>query len=77
MIAQRNTSSTPVVINGEETLQAVMALLSQRPPTGALRWDCDICGMIHTGQLPLACESCGSTSLSRQSVLHREMNSHW
>jgi rubrerythrin len=77
MIAQRTTSTTPTVMNGEETIQAVMTLFSQQHPAGALRWDCDVCGMIHTGPLPLACESCGNGALSCQSVLHREMNNHW
>ncbi|HEY1351053.1 MAG TPA: hypothetical protein VGF67_15650 [Ktedonobacteraceae bacterium] len=77
MIAQRTTSATPAVMNGEETIQAMMALFSQQHPAGALRWDCNVCGMIHTGPLPLACESCGSRSLSRQSTLHCEMNNHW
>lgn len=77
MIAQRTTSYNPMGMNKEGTIQAVMALLSQRRPVDAPRWDCDVCGMIHMGQMPLACESCGSESLSRQSVIHHEMNNHW
>lgn len=77
MIAQRTTSSLPMILSREETVQAAMALLNQRQAVGAPRWDCDICGMIHSGQTPVACESCGSTSLSRHVVLHREMNNHW
>ena len=77
MIAQRTTSYHPLGMNEEGTIQAVMALLNQRRPAGASRWDCDVCGMIHMGQLPLACDSCGSASLSRQPVIHHEMNNHW
>jgi rubrerythrin len=77
MIAQRHTSSTSAVMNKEAMVQTVMALLSQRHPMDLSRWDCNICGMIHTGQRPLACESCGNNSLSHQSALHREMNNHW
>jgi rubrerythrin len=77
MIAQRNTSYSSAAINEEETMQAVLALLSQRHPVGVPRWDCETCGMIHLGPMPLKCESCASESLSRQSDLHCEMNNHW
>jgi rubrerythrin len=77
MIAQRNTSYNPMEINEEGTIQAVLALLSQRHPVSVPRWDCDVCGMIHTGQMPLECDSCGSRALSRQADLHHEMNNHW
>jgi rubrerythrin len=77
MIAQRQTGTTPAGMNEEAMIQAVMALLNLRHPVGVSRWDCDICGMIHTAHEPLVCESCGGTSLSHQSVQHREMNNHW
>lgn len=77
MIAQRHTSPTPAVMNEEAMVQAVVALLKQRHPLGVSRWDCDICGMIHTEHRPLTCESCGSSALSRQPAPQCEMNSHW
>jgi rubrerythrin len=75
MIAQRHTSQHPTRMNEESMLEAVMAWLNR--PVGAPRWDCDVCGMIHMGPMPLACESCGSRSLSRQADFHHEMNNHW
>ena len=42
------------------------------------RWVCEICGMIHTGAVPDACESCGtSTSLVHLEEWPYEMNSRW
>ena len=77
MIAQRSTGYNSMEMNEERTIQAVLALLGQRRPVGVPRWDCDVCGMIHIGQMPLACDSCGSHALSRQSEIHHEMNNHW
>jgi rubrerythrin len=77
MIAQRNTSYNPMEINEEGTMQAVLALLSQRHPVDLRRWDCEVCGMIHIGQIPLACDSCGNDQLAPQSDIHHEINSHW
>jgi rubrerythrin len=64
-------------INQEGTMQALMALLNQRSQVSLSRWDCDVCGMIHTGQMPLTCDSCGSELLTQQDDSHREMNSRW
>jgi rubrerythrin len=77
MIAPRNTSYNSREMDKEGTVQAVLALLSQRQPVSIPRWVCDVCGMIHTGATPLACESCGNELLTQQSDLHCEMNSHW
>ena len=42
------------------------------------RWVCEICGMIHTGVVSDACESCGApTSLVQLEEWPREMNSRW
>ncbi|HEY3992706.1 MAG TPA: hypothetical protein VGM01_07465 [Ktedonobacteraceae bacterium] len=77
MIAQRNTSYNPIEINEEGTINAVLALLGQRSHTRLSRWDCDVCGMIHMGHAPLACDSCGSKMLTQQPDVHAEMNNHW
>ena len=77
MIAQRNTSYNPMEINQEGAMQTVLALLSQRSTVSLARWDCDVCGMIHMGQPPLACDSCGSEQLTQHSAIHVEMNNHW
>ncbi len=76
MIAPGNTShqtnETP-----SNTRQAVLALLEHRQPVCIPRWSCDVCGMLHTGTIPLKCDSCGSELLSQQPEMHCEMNSHW
>ena len=77
MIAQRNTSSYPMGIHQEGTTHTIIALLRQQSRANLSRWDCDVCGMIHTGQPPLACDSCGSELLTQQSDTHTEMNNHW
>lgn len=77
MIAQRTTSYNPIEINEEGTIQAVLALLSQRHTVSIPRWDCEVCGMIHMGQLPAACDSCGSETLAQHTDIHIEMNNHW
>jgi rubrerythrin len=77
MIAQRNTSYNPIEINEEGTIHTILALLSQRPRVSLSRWDCDVCGMIHMGQPPLTCDSCGSELLTQQPDIHVEMNNHW
>ncbi|HEX7737238.1 MAG TPA: hypothetical protein VF458_20500 [Ktedonobacteraceae bacterium] len=77
MIAQRHTSYNPMEINQEGTMHTIMALLHQRSRVNLSRWDCDVCGMIHMGQAPLTCDSCGSELLSQQADIHVEMNNHW
>ncbi len=38
------------------------------------RWECEVCGMVHTGLMPAACDSCGKKgSLVHLPDLHREM----
>lgn len=76
MIAQRTTSYNPMEINQEGTMYTLMALL-QQSRVSLSRWDCDVCGMIHMGQAPLACDSCGSELLTQQPDIHIEMNNHW
>lgn len=77
MIAQRNINQNAMEINEKGTMQAILAALSQKPMAHTPRWDCEVCGMIHLGSMPLACDSCGSKLLVCQSHIHREMNSHW
>lgn len=53
-----------------------MRLLSQ--PAPEQRWVCEVCGMVHTGSAPAACDSCGASgSLTRQAAIHREIHSRW
>lgn len=77
MIAPGNTSFNSMEMNEEETMQSVLILLSQRKPVGLLRWVCDVCGMIHIGATPLACESCGNELLTLRPAIHCEMSNHW
>jgi rubrerythrin len=72
-----HTSYNPMEINEDGTIQAVLAMLSQRHVVSIPRWDCEVCGMIHLGSAPETCESCGSTILAQHSDIHCEMNNHW
>lgn len=77
MLAPKHTSYDPLEINAEGTIQAVMALLNQKEPMSISRWFCEVCGMIHLGITPLACDSCGHEHLTQQADTHWEMNSRW
>jgi rubrerythrin len=76
MIAQRGTSYNSIDVQQEGAMRTIQAMLNQRSEALS-RWDCDVCGMIHTGQMPLTCDSCGSELLTQQDDSHREMNSRW
>jgi len=77
MIAHRITSHNPTEIDHEETIQTVLTLLKQKKTVSASRWICEVCGMVHMGQMPGQCDSCGSSALVQQAEIHREMNNHW
>lgn len=68
-------------INSKDaTIQEAIKVLSQYQARKTIvqRWVCEICGMIHTGVVPDACESCGApTSLVQLEEWPREMNSRW
>lgn len=79
MITPR-TGIDSVARSKDVAVQEAMKVLSQYQErrTIARRWVCEICGMIHTGAVPDACESCGtSTSLVQLEDWAREMNSRW
>lgn len=77
MIAQRTTNHRPAETGERGYFQAALALLSQRRAVSIPRWICEVCGMVHMGQMPLACDSCGNHTLSQQADIHQEMNNHW
>jgi len=77
MIAQKTKTNNAVVTSNEATAQAAVKLLSQNRALMLYRWECEVCGMVHTGTLPTACDSCGKeASLVHQPDLHQEMSSH-
>ncbi len=60
----------------EAAVQEAIRILAERPTVQ--RWVCEVCGMVHTGPAPQACNSCGvATALVQQADTHREMNSRW
>lgn len=77
MIAQHITGSHTIDMQNEETLQAVLALLNQSQSPELARWDCDVCGMIHTEHMPGTCDSCGGGSFTQHSDTRTEINNHW
>jgi rubrerythrin len=79
MITRR--TGTENVADGKDTAieEATMILSRYRTKrTVVQRWVCEVCGMVHTGTAPAACESCGaSTALVQLQDLPREMSSRW
>ena len=74
MIAQRTQTNNAVVTSNDVTVQAAVKLLSQNRAMILYRWECEVCGMVHTGPMPTSCDSCGKEgSLVYQPDLHREM----
>jgi rubrerythrin len=75
MIAQR----TKVVITSDEaTVQAAVKLLTQRGPVMLYHWECEVCGMVHSGSMPTKCDSCGKEgSLVQRSDVRTEICSRW
>ena len=67
MIAQKTRTNNVVVTSNDATVQAAVTLLTRNRPVMLRRWECEVCGMVHTGSKPDACESCGKEG----SLVHR------
>lgn len=76
MIAQNITTTTSVAKSKDAAVQEAMELLA-RTRIQVRRWECEVCGMVHTGTAPDTCDSCGVSALVQQPDLHREMSTHW
>lgn len=69
MIAQR----TMITRDASPAVQEAERLLAERTPV--YRWVCEVCGMIHSGTAPQACDSCGSSdALTQLREQHMEMS---
>ena len=74
MIAQRTKTNNAVVTSNDAPVQTAVELFSQNRAIMLYRWECKVCGMVHTGPMPAACDSCGKEgSLVHQPDLHQEM----
>ena len=74
MIAQRTMSTEKTIQNNEAAVTEAMRLLAAQP--SSQRWVCEVCGMVHAGTAPVACDSCGaSIALAQRHEFCREMNS--
>ena len=74
MIAQRTKTNNGVVTGRDATVQAVVKTSTQDRTPMLDRWECEVCGMVHTGPLQASCDSCGKEgSLVNQPDLHQEM----
>lgn len=52
--------------------------LETHVPLQRLVWTCEICGMVHSGASPKACDSCGATNaLALRQDTRPEINSRW
>lgn len=77
MIAQRTKANNAIVTSNKMTVQPAVTLLSQNRAVILYRWECEVCGMVHTGPMPAKCDSCGKEgSIVHQPDLHQEMSSH-
>ncbi len=80
MSAHRTKITTLEAISDLAAVLEAMRVLEQHRSnkTNVQRWVCEVCGMIHTGSAPEACDSCGSNvSLVQLPDFRREINSHW
>lgn len=76
MIIQRAITTDTITSSHNAAVQEAMHILSEKKP--AYRWVCEVCGMLHTGSVPVACDCCGSSdSLVQDEASPREMNSRW
>jgi len=74
MIAQRAKTNNVVEMSDDATVQIAVEILTQKRPVMLYRWECEVCGMVHTGSLPTACDSCGKEGpLVHQPDMHLEM----
>jgi rubrerythrin len=74
MIAQKTKTNNAVVTGNDATVQTAIKLFPQNRAVILYRWECEVCGMVHTGTMPAACDSCGKEgSLVHQPDLHLEM----
>ncbi len=75
MIAQRTKTNNAVVTSNDATVQTAVKLFQQNRALILYRWECEVCGMVHTGPMPASCDSCGKEgSLVNQPDLHQEMS---
>jgi len=80
MSVQRTKTTTLETTSDLAAVQEAMRVLEQHRlnKTNVQRWVCEVCGMIHTGSAPEACDSCGSNvSLVQLSDFRTEISSHW
>ena len=74
MIAQGTKTNNVVVTGKDATVQEVVKTSTQDGTPMLYRWECEVCGMVHTGPLQATCDSCGKEgSLVNQPDLHQEM----
>lgn len=75
MIAQETRTNNAVVTGNQATVQAAVQLLTPNRAVMLYRWECEVCGMVHTGSMPASCDSCGKKgSLVHQPDIHQEMS---
>jgi len=74
VIAQRTKTNNAIATGYDATVQTAVNLFTQNRAIMLYRWECEICGMVHTGSMPTRCDSCGKEgSLVHQPDLHQEM----
>jgi rubrerythrin len=73
VIAQRTKTNKAVVTTKDAAVQTAVIAFPQQEII-LYRWECEVCGMVHTGPMPTSCDSCGKEgSIVNQPDLHQEM----
>jgi len=74
MVAQNTITSKTIVHNNNSVIDEAVRVASTGKKIGPQRWVCEVCGMVHTGTRPVACDSCGaSTAIVQKPDQHIEM----
>ena len=77
MTAQRILTSK-VTSEIYAVMQDAFTTVGNNLPVRRLVWACENCGMVHSGIVPEACDSCGAYhTLALQQDAHAEINSRW
>lgn len=75
MVAQNTITSKTIVQNNSSVIDEAVMVASTRKRIEPQRWVCEVCGMVHTGIRPTACDSCGaSTAIVQKPDQHIEMS---
>ncbi len=75
MIAQRIVTTRALPQHNKTLQRDTLRPLTPEAAVVVQRWVCEICGMVHTGNQPHACDGCGVThALVQQREIRQEIS---